>query len=114
MVPFQADGEFWLPQEPTEQRLGHLEFGYGSAGIHLRLLGLFPGHPFSTGGDEPTVPVIFGLLDNGDLVTLTSSDRGATSSAARGGPMVRERSTCLVTCSRALIWTLGKRRHLTA
>lgn len=76
MEQFDEIGLFWLPDDPTHPRPGRLTFQHGAKGLQLSLL-----NPFEDLGSfmaamatsHPGYAVIFGLLQNDDIVTLTNS-----------------------------------------
>ena len=86
MDPFEELGIFWLPEDPDITRPGKLTFGHGRAGIDLTLLNPFEDtFPFmATVGSHPGYPLIFGLLESGQPVTLTHAQVGGSTLSLGG------------------------------
>ncbi len=87
MQPFSKElGYFWLPDRPDAARSGNLTFGHEDSGITLTILNPFEDFqtfaPLITA--HPGYKVIFGVLESGSPVTLTSVEVGRTTVAFRG------------------------------
>jgi hypothetical protein len=72
MEPFEEMGVFWIPDNPESQCPGRLSFDHDPGDATLDLIGSLETDVFQPlKAPDPTLPVVFGTLGSGSLVTLT-------------------------------------------
>jgi hypothetical protein len=70
MDPFNAVGNWWLPEREDKKIGGTLTFEHGRAGLRLRLIGSFGTAAIEKNGLIQKYPIVFGETTDGEKITL--------------------------------------------